>query len=104
MRPTSVTLSSVTTSNAIPVDWRQPSFALGLQIDVTGTNTSKVQFTLDDIFDSTVTPAWIDHATLTGVTADAAASLTVPCRAVRLNMTAFTNGTAKLTIVQPGPR
>lgn len=100
MRPFSVTVSSLTTSATLPVDQYQEAFNIGLMVDVTGTNTSKVQYTLDDIQDPTVTPTWLDHATLTGLTADAAGTLTIPCRAVRLNVTAFTNGTAKLTVIQ----
>lgn len=101
MRPTqSPALGSVTTGVAIPVDPYATNFNLGLTIVVvSGTNTSKVQYTTGDIFDSSVTPVWTDHATLTGITASTTGNLTIPVRAVRLNMTAWTSGTAYLQIV-----
>lgn len=97
----SATLSSVTTSPPIPLDRAANPFTVGLVIEVvSGTNTSKVQMTLDDVFDSTVTPVWIDHATLAAITATTGGSLTFPVTAVRLNMTAFTTGSAFLMVMQ----
>lgn len=103
MRLQSVTLSSVTTSAPIPLDREANAFSVGLAIIVTGTNTSKVQLTLDNIFDPTVTPTWIDHATLAAVTTSAAGSLTFNVTAIRLNMTAFTSGSAVLEVLQSKP-
>lgn len=104
MRPTSVTVSSLAASAPIPVDWRAGSFNLGLFVDVTGTNTSSVEYTLDDIFNPAVTPVWLAHATLTGLIADAAGVLTTPVQAVRLNVTAYTNGSARLQVVSASGR
>lgn len=103
MRSTIVTVAAVATSAAIPVDrWQRGGFAnnMGLSVEITGTLTAKVQFTLDDVFDVTVTPVWFDHATLTGLTASTAGAQLVPCRAIRLNVTAFTSGSASLVVLQ----
>jgi hypothetical protein len=105
MRPfTTSDLGSVTISDPVLVDYIQGDFNVGLSINVvTGTNTSKVQYSLDDphaeyATDYNTDATWHDSGS--GVTADTASSLTVPCRAVRLNMTAWTSGTANLTVVQ----
>lgn len=103
MRLQTVTVSSATTSAAIPLDREANPFSVGLVIEVTGTNTSKVQLTIDDVFDPTVTPVWFDHATLTGVTATTSGNVAFNCTAIRLNVTAFTNGTAVLKVMQGKP-
>jgi len=100
MRLQSVTLSSVTTSAPIPLDRSANPFSVGLVIEVTGTNTSKVQMTLDDVFDPTVTPIWFDHSTLSAVSATTSGNIAFNCTAVRLNVTAFTSGTATLKVLQ----
>ena len=105
MRPfTTAALGSVTISAPVLVDYIQSDFNLGLSINViTGTNTSIVQYSLDDPHATYATDYNTDatwHNFGSGVTADTASSLTVPCRAVRLNMTAWTSGTASLTVVQ----
>lgn len=94
-------LSSVVAGVTIPVDREANPFSVTLVIEVlSGTNTSKVQYTLDNVWDSTVTPIWIDHATLTGITATTAGNIAFPVTAVRLNMTAFASGSAQLVIMQ----
>ena len=105
MRPfTTASLGAVAITDPVLVDYIQTDFKVGLSINVvSGTNTSKVQFSLDDphadyATDYNTDATWHDSGS--GVTADTASSLTVPCRAVRLNMTAWTSGSANLTVVQ----
>lgn len=100
MRPTSITVSSVANSAAIPVDYRQNAFGIGLALVVTGTGTYKVQFTLDNVFDPTVTPTWQDHPTLTGISATTSGNFAFPIRACRLVGTAYTSGSGVLTVIQ----
>jgi hypothetical protein len=103
MRPNYVTLTAVGTSTPLPVTWNQLDFRVGLGISHSGVNTSHVEFTLDDLQDTSITPAWVDHATLLGITGSAFANLTTRCRAVRLIMDAYTNGYARLTLIQARP-
>jgi uncharacterized protein YgiM (DUF1202 family) len=103
MRPTSVTVSSQTTSAWIPVNYRQDNFNLGIQVTGSGTNTWKVEYTLDNVFDSAVTPTAItaDAPLETGAGATPeVGSIKTPCRAVRLNITAYTSGSATMTVLQ----
>lgn len=77
--------------------------AISLQLDITGTATCTVQQTLDDIYDSTITPTWIDHSdsNLVAATADAQGNYAFVPRAIRMQQTAGA-GSAKLTIIQAG--
>ena len=105
MRPKSVTVSSQTASAAIPVDYTQQAFNLGVAVVSTGTLTWSVQVTLDNVLDPTVTPTWIAAPSSTGLEAGTGGTnevsvITVPCRAVRLNVSAWTSGSATMTIVQ----
>lgn len=78
---------------------------LGLQLIVTGTNTSTVQVTDDDVFAPGYVAAsgnWfpIPVAALVGASASQNATLAAAVyTAVRLNMTAFTSGGAVLNII-----
>ena len=100
MRPTTVTRSAAGTSAWIPLDYKQNPFNVGLGLVISGTNTTDVEHTFDDIFDSSVTPAAFKHSTLVGKTANADGNYAFPIRAVRLNVTAYTSGSATLTILQ----
>lgn len=94
------TLSSVTQSAAIPVDSLQVPFAVSFAVVITGTCTYTVQHTLDDIFDSAVTPTWFDHSSVAGETTNQDGNYAFPVRGVRLKVTAYTSGTATLTVLQ----
>jgi hypothetical protein len=96
-----VSVSSATTSAAIPVDYRQNPFTIGFGVDVgAGTLTFKVQHTFDNIYDPAVTAVWFDHPTVTGKPANTDGNYAAPVRALRLNVTAWTSGTATMTVLQ----
>lgn len=106
MRPVVVTTTDAsggtTTSSVVPLNIHgRPE--VSLQLDITGTATCTVQQTLDDVFDSTVTPTWFDHpdSNLVGATADKQGNYAYIPRAVRLRQTAG-NGSARLTVIQAG--
>lgn len=105
MRPTKVTVSSQTSSAWIPVDWTKMDFNLGIMVDVSAgaTLTWGVQITTDDIFDSSVTPTAVSAPSSSGLdtgTGDEIGNITIPCTAVRLNVSAHTSGSAVMTVVQ----
>lgn len=104
MRPINVTVSSQTESATIPVDWRENDFKVSLAVVISGTLTYTVEHTFDNIQDPAVTPTWFPNSTLTALSANGEASLVSPVRAVRLNVTAFTSGSATLTVIQSGGR
>jgi hypothetical protein len=86
------------------VDWRKEEFNLGIQVDVSAgaTLTWAVEMTMDDIYDTSITPvATVAPAPLDTGTGDEVGQITIPCRAIRLNLT-WTSGSAKMTVVQAG--
>lgn len=94
MRPTSVTVATTTFSAWIPVDWARKPFELGVQVaslTTTTTATWKLEITNSDIFDPAVTPVAITAPSPFEAgtqAADEIGVITVPCRAVRLNVSA----------------
>jgi hypothetical protein len=99
MKPQTVTVSSATTSAWIPVDHRKNPFNIGFGVVVSGGGvlTYKVQYSFDE--DGTTA---FDHDDVTGETASQVGNFAFPVRLVRLNVTAFTSGTATLTMIQAG--
>lgn len=96
-------ITSATTSDWILPDWETAPFNIGLavEIDSGSTLTAKVEYTLLNPVDFTPTAEQIfDDATLVSLTASAAGSQTTPVYGVRLNVTAYTTGTARLRLLQ----
>lgn len=87
-------------TNAIPMDHRAQFFNVGIEVLVSATATYNVQYTLDDVYNSAIVPTWFNMpAPFTGATASAAGNFTIPCSAIRLNVTANT-GILTLTLLQ----
>lgn len=106
MRPIILTTSdasggTTTSSSAILDIHGRPE--VSLQLDITGTATCTVQQTLDNLWDTTITPTWFDHpdSNLVGATGDKQGNCGYIPFAVRLRQTAG-SGSAKLTIIQSG--
>jgi hypothetical protein len=104
MKAQSISVGSATTSAWIPVDTSKTPFNIGFGavVSALGVLTYKVQHTFDDIQNSTVTPTAFDHPDATGKTVNTDGNYAYPVRAVRLNVTAYTSGTATLTLIQAG--
>lgn len=99
MRRVVNTVTGVANSPVIPMDHRAQFFNVGIEAVVSATATYNVQFTLDDVYNSAITPTWFNITGFTGATASAVGNLTIPCSAIRLNVTAST-GTVTLTLLQ----
>lgn len=94
------TVSGVANSPVLPLDHRAQVFNVGIAVTISATATYNVQYTLDDIYNSAITPTWFTiPAPFTAATANASGNLTIPCAAIRLNVTAST-GTATITLIQ----
>ena len=106
-RPIRVTVGSQTTSVTIPLDTYQDPFNVGLAVVLSAgaSLTYTVQHTFDDVFASNFNPTtatWFPHATLAAKTASSDGNYAYPVVATRLNVTAWTSGTATMTVVQAG--
>jgi hypothetical protein len=103
MRPTSISVGSAASSAWVPVDHRKTPFNIGFGVTIgAGVLTYKIQHTFDDIQDAAVTPVAFDHPDVTGETTNQDGNYAFPVRAVRLTVTAWTSGTATLTMIQAG--
>ncbi len=93
------TVSSQTTSPWIPLDDNQAAFSATVAVAVSGTLTYSVEFTLDNVQDPAVTPVAFS-AGLVGETTSKSTYLKYPVKAIRLNVTAFTSGSATIGVRQ----
>lgn len=106
MKPVSVVAQNGVNSGnsaAVPIDYMISPVNLGIGLVIGATPTFKVQYTFDNLLDSTVTPTWFDVTGLTALVASQAAVITTPCRAIRAVVTGGT-GTVTMTVVQAGVR
>ncbi len=93
------TVSSQTTSPWIPLDDNQAAFSATVAVAVSGTLTYTVEFTLDNIQDPAVTPVAFTIG-LVGETTSNTTFIKSPVKAIRLNVTAFTSGSATIGVRQ----
>lgn len=89
------TVSSQTTSPWIPLDDNQAAFSATVAVAVSGTLTYTVEFTLDNVQDPAVTPVAFPIG-LVGETTSNTTFIKSPVKAIRLNVTAFTSGSATI--------
>lgn len=101
MRPQSVTVSSVAASAWIPMDYKSDPFNVGFGVVVSGTLTYTVEHTFDNVLAGATATAF-PNATVVAQTTSKDGNYVVPVMAIRLNVTAFTSGSATLTILQSG--
>jgi hypothetical protein len=101
MTPQVISLSAAGNTAWIPVDYKQNPSNIGITVVLSNTPnlTYNVQYTADDIFNTSITPTAFSTS-LAGLTASASGSLERPVRAVRLNIASYTSGTATMTLLQ----
>jgi hypothetical protein len=93
--------TGATSSNVLVMDTYISPFNVGMGVVVTGSVTFTVQHTFDNVLDSSITPTWFNHPTLTG-TAGADGNYAFPVAAIRITNSAGSTGTARLTVIQAG--
>ncbi len=107
MRPVTLSISAAGATQPVPLDQYISPFNIGLAVDLSAgaTLAYTVQHTFDDIYAANYNPAtgnWFNHATMAAKTASSDGNYAFPVRATRLNVTAYTSGTATFKIVQAG--
>ena len=101
MRPKKVTVTGVAASNWLPVDYKQDPMNLGVGcVVVSGTATYSVEYTFDDVFDTTVTPVAFALSTITAATTSKDGVINTPVRAIRLNVTGGASPVVSMTMIQ----
>ena len=102
----SYTVTGTGTSAVIGLDNMTNPFNVGIGVDISATATYTVQFTFDDVSSdsfSAGSATWFTDTSFGTATADKAISFTIPCRGVRLNVSAST-GSATIFVQQAGLR
>lgn len=101
MRPKKITVSAVAASAWLPVDYKQDPMNLAIGcVVVSGTATYSVEYTYDDVFDTTVTPVAFSLSTITAQTTSKDGVINQPVRAIRLNVTAGVSPVVSMTMIQ----
>jgi hypothetical protein len=106
MRSNVYTLAAIGTK-VIPLDERRnpPNVSVQVILNAGATATFSVDHTYDDVQDPTITPTWWTAAALAAKVASLEAQITtLPCRALRLNLTAVTGLGVTITVFQAGDR
>jgi hypothetical protein len=102
----SYTVTGVGTSPIYAADNFQAPFNVGVGVSFSASASYTVEFTFDDIMAEGYVASsgtWFSDGTFGSATTKKAASLTIPCRGIRLNVSAST-GTATIQIQQSGER
>lgn len=94
--------SGVAITQTYPVDWpKVTGGGISVAVVVTGTINWDLQHTLDEVFDSSATINWFDHASLAGETASGDGNYAFPIRAVRMLINSVTTGaTVSMNVLQ----
>jgi hypothetical protein len=101
------TLTANGTSAACRLDHFQTPFNVLIEVDITGTATAKVQYSLSDPIMSTdaigTGMVWQDHSTLVSLTTAAVGNMAFPVQAARLVVSGVAaTPTVTMTLIQAG--
>jgi hypothetical protein len=99
--PYSVTFTSTGAKTPCLVDSQQSPFNASVGVAVLGTATYGIEYTLDDVNNSAITPVWFADANLPpGQTASGVSNYMFPVQAIRVNITALTGAGLRFTVLQ----
>ena len=105
-RPIRKTLSAAGVTTPVPMDiYPSTHISVAVVLAPASTLTYTVEHTYDDVFREGFNPAtaaWFPNVDLAAETANGETKYTTPVTAIRLNVTAFTSGSATITIIQSG--
>jgi len=108
MRPVVYTLTDASggakVSNVYPPDNYVSPFNVALSVIVTGTVSYTVQYTFDDVFAASFSPAtanWTNHPSLTAQTATKDSNIAYPVTGIRIQLASGT-GSVTFTAIQAG--
>jgi hypothetical protein len=90
------------------MNWRESDFKVGIIVGLTAgaVLTYSVQHSMDDpesfadATDYNTNGTWLDNTDMSALTATDDGNYNFPIRAIRLNVTAYTSGSATMTLLQ----
>ena len=106
-RPVRLIVASASLSKLVPLDYNRDPFNVGVGVTLSAgaVLTYTVEHTYDDVQAPTYNPAtavWFSNASLVSKSTSSDGNYAFPVIAIRLNVTAFTSGTATLNVIQAG--
>lgn len=97
----SATYTTTGAKTPVIVDDQQSPFNASVAAIVVGTGTYGVEFTMDDVNNSNITPVWFPDANLPpGQTANGVSNYMFPIRAVRINITVIGGAGIRFVVLQ----
>lgn len=100
-------ISANGTGTPVSLDWTQPVFNASFAYELQGSSTAtfSVQYTLDDVNGTTITPTWFEDANVAAnSTASVVGNYMFPIRAVRhITSGLSANGSAVFAVLQGIP-
>ena len=102
MTPISISQTGTGRSGIVQVDNFNAPFNVGIHLTLSGAATFNIEISPQDPMDGAIT-VWNTAPSLSGLTAASASSMTVPCRALSINVTGG-SGTVTAYITQAGER
>lgn len=102
MTPITISQTGTGRSAVVVPDSFQNPFNVGILITVTGVATFNIEMSMDDAMEATPT-VWAAATGFIGLSASTVGSMTIPCHALSINVTAGA-GTVSAKIVQAGVR
>lgn len=85
----------------IPVDWRASPFSLSLVADITGTVSSTIEYTVDNVLAGATATA-MPVSSMSAITADTAGNIAFPVTAVRITQASGAGSTRLIITQSPG--
>lgn len=93
--------ASIGASAWVPMDTYRTPFSISCSAVISGSPTYNVEYTLDDVQNTAITPTAYSDFLVTGATANTNSATTIPVTAVRVNITSG-SGSVTLTVIQSG--
>lgn len=95
--------TTITGGTPIPLNFNNVAVGIGLVAEVTGTVNYTLYHTYDDIYDTTVTPVWLQHgvANMVGATSTQESNFVIPVAACQLILNSGT-GSVNFVLLQQG--
>ncbi len=105
MRPKRMVLTVDGATPVYPCNHYASNSTITVEVNLLGTGTYGVEYTLDDVYAKGFDPAtakWYPHATLTALSADAAGTFTFRPTGIRMTGATVAGGGARMTIIENG--
>ena len=98
-----ISSGTITGGQPVPLNFNNVAVGIGFVVEVTGTVNYTMYHTYDDVYDSSVTPVWLQHGVSNMVNASTTqeSNFVIPVAACQIIINSGT-GSVKLVLLQQG--